>query len=126
MKQLELAVQLDFSSQTNSRRSPDTTKIAHMFSGFLQVCYRINSYFAMTAREEFFNDPDGFISGLNKLTNRGLRTNGHSVSFEYKPVKSGYLRLAYRYLVSYPGNREFQSKTSDYMNALNFTTGMRL
>ena len=124
-KHLELVGQFDYAVQTNSRKSPDTTKTASMLSGFLQARYLFNEHFSVSARYEFFNDPDGFLSGIDPATNRGLRTNGFTCSFEYKPVKIGYVRLAYRYLDSYPGSLEFYSGTSDNMQALIFTTGVR-
>jgi len=125
VRNLELVGQFDFAAQTNSHKPPDTTKIAGMFSGFLQARYLFNEHFSLSARYEFFNDPHGFLSGMDPVTDRGLRTNGFGISFEYNPVKIGYLRLAYRYLDSYPGSHEFYSGTSDNMQALIFTTGVR-
>ena len=125
VKKVELTGQFDFAFEANSGMAPDTGKTASMYSGFLQACYRFNEHFAASARYEIFDDPDGFLSGVNAKTNRGLRTNGWSLSVEYKPVKSGYLRLAYRYLGSYPGSYAFHSGGSDQMQALIFTTGMR-
>ena len=125
VQHLELVGQLDFGNQTNSQLAPDTTEIASMFSGFLQARYRFDEHFAVTGRFEFFNDPDGFLSEVNDLTNRGLGTRGFSFSFEFKPVKTGYLRVAYRYLGSYTESKEFHSKTSDQMQAFILTTGVR-
>lgn len=125
-KHVELVGELDFGSQTNSGIPPDTNKIANMFSGFLQAGYLFNDHFSVTARYEFFNDPEGFLSGVNEQTQRGLRTNGFSCSLEYKPVKICYFRLAYRYLGSYPGSKEFYGKTSDQMQALYFSAGIQL
>jgi len=125
VKTLELAGQFDFAAQTNSRKPPDTTKIAYMYSGFLQAKYLFNDRFSLSARYEIFNDPHGFLSGIDSTTNRGIRTTGFAFSFEYKPVKIGYVRLAYRYLESYPGSLQFYSHTSDNMQALILTTGVR-
>jgi hypothetical protein len=125
VRQVELVGQVDFAGQTNSQMAPDTSEIATMFSGFLQAGYRFNEHFALYGRYEFYNDPDGFLSGINSLTGRGLRTNGLSFSFEYKPVKIGYLRLAYRYLDAYPGSKEFHSNTRDNLESVIFTTGVR-
>ncbi|MEI6682578.1 MAG: outer membrane beta-barrel protein [Bacteroidota bacterium] len=124
-KHVGLVGQLDYAAQTNSGMAPDTNRTASMLSGFFQACYRINDHFALTGRYEFFNDPDGFLSGVNKNTNRGIRTDGFAFSFEYKPVKSGYLRLAYRFLDSYPGSKVFYSNTSDQIQSIIFTTGMK-
>jgi hypothetical protein len=104
---------------------PDTNKTAHMYSGFLQARYAFAKHFSLTARYEVMNDPHGFLTGINEPTMRGLRTNGFALSFEYKPVSFGYLRLAYRYLDGYPGSKIFSSNTSDNLQALIFTTGVR-
>jgi len=124
-KHVELVGELDFGSQTNSGIPPDTTTIASMFSGFLQIGYRFNDHFSVTTRYDFFNDPDGFLSGVNEQIQRGLGTNGFSGSIEYKPIQICYFRLAYRYLASHPGTKEFYSKTSDQMQALYISAGIR-
>jgi hypothetical protein len=124
-KSVSLVGQFDLGSQTNSSLAPDTTKLAHMYSGFLQARYAFAKSFSITARYEFMNDPSGFLTGINSYTMRGEKTNGYAVSFEYKPISFGYIRLAYRYLEGYPGSKVFASNTSDNMQALIFTTGVR-
>ncbi len=124
-KHVGLVGQLDYAAQTNSGMAPDTNRTASMFSGFLQARYKINDHFSFTGRYEFFNDPEGFLSGVNKNTHRGIRTTGFAFSLEYKPVKAGYLRLAYRSLDSYPGSNVFYSNTSDQIQSIVFTTGMK-
>ncbi len=123
--QLELAGQFDFSAQSNSRMAPDTNKTAWMYSGFIQARYPFAEKFSITARYEFFNDRHGFLTGINTLTNRGIKTNGFTTSFEYKPVKYVYLRIAYRYLEGYKGSKLFDSNTSDLSQALIFSAGFR-
>jgi hypothetical protein len=125
IKSINLVGQFDFASQTNSTMAPDSNKTAIMFSGFLQAQYSFARYFSITARYQFMNDPQGFLTGVNINTMRGIRTNGFDLSFEYKPVSFGYMRLAYRYLQGYPGSKIFASNTSDNMQALIFTTGVR-
>jgi hypothetical protein len=124
-KHFELTGQFDLGGQTNSTPPPDTNDIATMFSGFFQVKYKLNQHFSGAVRYEVFNDPDGFLSGVNPLTNRGLRTDGLGISLEYRPVPFGFFRLIYHYLHSYPGSKEFYSKTSDNLNAILFSTGVR-
>ncbi len=125
VRNFELVGQLDFGAQSNSQMAPDTNETASMFSGFIQASYTFNQHFSVSGRYEFLNDPDGFLTGVNALTNRGLRTNGFGLSFEYKPVKIGFLRLAYRNMESYPGSLEFYSNTSDVMQSIIITTGVR-
>jgi hypothetical protein len=120
----EFVGELDFAGRTNSGKPPDTTKTATMLSGFLQAGYRFNDHFSVTTRYEHYNDPEGFFSGVNSLTNRGLRTNGFSCSVEYKPVQICYFRLSYRYLGAYPGSKVFSSNTSDQMQAIYLSAGV--
>ncbi|MEI7499854.1 MAG: outer membrane beta-barrel protein [Bacteroidota bacterium] len=124
-KSIDLVGQFDFAGQTNSTMPPDTTKIAGMLSGFLQARFSFAKFFAVAARYEVFNDPHGFLTGININTMRGVRTNGFSFSFEYKPVSFGYIRVAYRYLEGYPGSHIFASNTRDNMKAIIFSTGVR-
>ncbi len=125
IKSIDLVGEFDLAGQTNSTKPPDTTKVATMISGFLQARYSFAKVFAFTGRYEFLNDPHGFLTGINPYTLRGVRTNGFSISFEYKPISFGYIRLAYRYLEGYTGSKLFSSNTSDNMQALIFSTGVR-
>ena len=106
---------------------PDTTMTAGIYSGFLQASYAFLGHFAITGRYEFFNDPDGFLSGTYTFDGktRGLHTEGFCAGFEYKPVNIGYIRLEYRYLHANKGNLVFYDNTSDHMQALIITTGVR-
>jgi hypothetical protein len=127
VKPLTFVGQLDFALQTNSELPPDTNKTATMFSGFIQANYKFLNHFAITARYEFFNDPDGFLSGFYIFNNqlRGLMMNGFTAGFEYRPVKFGYIRVAYRHLAANRKNLVFYGNTSDIFQALTFTTGVR-
>ena len=125
IKHLEFVGQFDFGEQSNSGKPPDTTSVATVYSGFLQAKYAFNEHFSFTGRYETFNDPQGFLSGVNPLTNRGQRTRGFALSFEYRPVSFGYVRVSYRYLHGYPGSHDFHSNTSDVLQTLTFTTAVR-
>jgi len=119
--------QLDVAAQTHSQMAPDTNKTATMFSGLIEAKYVFLTRFAVTGRYEFFNDEDGFLSGLYLYNNqkRGLFTRGFSVGFEYKPIKIGYIRLEYKHLYADPGNDIFLSGKSDQLQSVIFTTGVR-
>ena len=127
IEQLFFTGQLDFAAQTNSQMPPDTTKAATMFSGMVEAKYIFIGKYAVAASYEFFNDYDGFLSKRyyynHKL--RGLMTQGFTVGFEYKPIKIGYIRLEYRHLFAADGNNIFLSNTSDQLQSLIFTTGVR-
>jgi len=127
VKGLTFVGEIDFAGQTNSGLPPDTNKTATMFSGFLQASYAFNDYLSITSQYEFFNDPDGFLSGLFLFDGglHGLKMNGFTIGAEYKPVKFGYVRFEYRYLHSNKGNNVFSGNSSDLFQALTLTTGMR-
>ncbi|MEI7526866.1 MAG: outer membrane beta-barrel protein [Mariniphaga sp.] len=126
-RNLNLLGQFDFAFQTNSGMSPDTNKLAYMYSGFLQARYCFLDHFSIAGRYEYYCDPDCFLSGpfTNNGKTTGLSTNGISASLEYKPVKIGYIRFEYKYMHANSGNMIYYSGTSDYLNALIFTIGVR-
>ncbi len=127
VKQLQFVGQLDFAAETNARLGADSNMMATMFSGFFQGRYIFYDHFSVTGRFEFFNDPDGFLSGPYYYDGqeRGLMTYGITLGFEYKPVKIGYVRAEYRYLNSSHGNYVFHNLNSDNLQAIIFTTGVR-
>jgi hypothetical protein len=124
---IKLVGQLDFAAQTQSQRKPDTTETATMFSGFLQASYIFNSHWAITGRYEFFNDPDGFLSGTYTYNNTttGLLLYGCTFGFEYKPLKIAYLRAEYRYMQANPLNPVFHGSRTSNMNDILFCAGLR-
>jgi hypothetical protein len=98
-----------------------------MCSGWLQCRFSFLRHFSVSGRYEYFHDPDGFLSGRYTYngTVTGLTTNGLGVSLEYKPVKISYIRLEYKYIQANSGNKVYYTGTSDHMQALIFTTGVR-
>jgi hypothetical protein len=126
-KNINLTGQFDFGFMTNSQMPPDTNKIASMCSGFIQARYGFLKYFAIAGRYEYFHDPEGFLTGIYTYNGKttGLTTNGMAFSLEYKPVKIGYLRMEYKYIHANNGNNVYYGGTSDFMQAIVFTTGVR-
>lgn len=126
-KNLNLMGQFDFGFQTNSQLAPDTNKIGSMCSGWVQCKVGFLKYFSLAGRYEYYHDPDGFLSGPyaydGKIT--GLSSNGFSFSLEYKPVKMAYIRMEYKYLHANKRNMVYYSNTSDHLNCIIFTTGVR-
>jgi hypothetical protein len=99
IKKLKIQVGGDYCMQENG----DTTgtKSASMVSGVLGLKYQATTKFAVYARDEFFNDPQGFMSGANpdgnnKLT--GYVLTGITAGVEYKPTDNSYIRLETRSL----------------------------
>jgi hypothetical protein len=126
-KNINLIGQFDFAFQTNSRMPPDTNEIAGMCSGFLEARYGFLRNFSIAGRFEYSYDPDGFLSGPYTYDGKttGLTLYGTAISLEYKPVKIGYMRIEYKYLRANKGNMVYYDNTSDYMQAIVFTTGVR-
>jgi len=124
---LNFTGQFDFAAESNGSMPPDTTRTATMFSGMIQAKYTFLKKYSVSGRYEFFNDYEGFLSGIYYYNNqrRGLMVQGFSAGFEYKPVKIGYIRIEYRHLFAAEGNYVFVSKTSDQLQSLIFTTGVR-
>ena len=126
-KGFEMVGQLDLAAQTNSGLPPDTTKTAFMYSGFLQCSYAFERHLMGSVKYELFDDPQGFLSGTYSFRGKvqGLLVHGITFGFEYKPIQIGFMRIEYRYLFANPGNKVFYSNTSDELQSLIFTTGVR-
>jgi hypothetical protein len=126
-KNVNLIGQFDFAFQSNSQMAPDTNKAASMCSGFLEARYFFLNHFSISGRYEYSHDPDGFLSGPYTYNGKttGLTINGMAISLEYKPVKISYIRMEYKYLHANKGNNVYYSGTSDHLNAIVFTAGVR-
>jgi hypothetical protein len=124
---LNLIGQFDFAFQTNSHMPPDSNKIASMCSGFIQARYNFLNHFSLSGRYEYYFDPNGFLSGLYTYNGKttGLEMNGMGLSLEYRPVKISYIRCEYKFMHANKGNLVYDGKTSDLLNAIIFTAGVR-
>ena len=127
VKNLETMAQVDFAYQTNSGMAPDTNKTAGMYSGFLQARYSFLKLFSISGRYEFFHDPQGFLSGPYTYEGKttGLSARGAGISLECKPVPFAYIRSEYKYMHANEGNKVYYGNTSDHLNAVIFTAGIR-
>ena len=72
---------------------------ATMYSGVLGLKYQLKKKFAIYTREEIFNDPAGFMSGIiidkrNRQT--GYKLWGVTGGVEYNPTDNSYIRLEAR------------------------------
>jgi len=97
---LKLQAGGDYCLQQNS----DTTgtKSASMYSGVISLKYSCCRTGAIYVREEFFNDPQGSMSGIftdrsNKQT--GYVLTGTTVGVEHRPTDNTYIRLEGRQLL---------------------------
>ncbi len=102
VKKLKIQVGTDVAVQKNSDISePD--KSAVMFSGLASLKYGACSKFFIYARGEFFQDPQGFMSGV--MTDKtgkstGLKIYGATLGVEYDPTDNTYVRLEGRQLMA--------------------------
>ncbi len=100
LKKLKIQAGGDYCMQqhasiTNSNNS------ASMYSGVFSLKYLCCKKTSVYAREEIFNDEDGFMSGVRvdytgKLT--GLIISGTTLGVEYKPTDNSYIRIEGRQL----------------------------
>ena len=95
IKKLKIQLGLDFATQKNSDYT-NGTETAAMNSGLLALKYQLKEKVAVYGRGEFFNDPQGFMSGViidrtGKYT--GLKSIGGTFGIEYKPTDNTYLRI---------------------------------
>jgi len=93
----------EFGAQENSKLS-DPTATAFTYGGMVAVRYRFNNKFSTTVRADYYQDLDGVYSGI-VANNTGVKGNGLTLGFEYKPVDAAYVRLETRYL-SLDGNQK--------------------
>ncbi|SNS69540.1 Putative beta-barrel porin-2, OmpL-like. bbp2 [Ekhidna lutea] len=89
----------DMSTQTNSKLN-EPTETAVMFNAVAIARYRFTDRYSTTGRLEFFNDKDGFISGV--LVNQdgerqGLKASAFTLGLEYAPTRQSYLRAETRW-----------------------------
>jgi hypothetical protein len=126
-KDVNLFGQIDFAFQTNSGLGNDSTDVAPMASGFVGARYAFLRKFSLSGRYEFFHDPEGFLSGPYKYDGKitGLSSKGFAVSLEYKPVDIAYARCEYKFIQANQGNLVFYGNTSDHLQIIIFTTGLR-
>jgi hypothetical protein len=87
---------LDFGLREKSLLS-DTMKTAYSYGALLSVRYNISEHFSTTLRGDFYQDLNGIYSGI-QYNGNGVKGNGLTLGFEYRPVKNGYIRLESRYL----------------------------
>jgi hypothetical protein len=93
----------EIGTQENSKLS-DPTATAYTYGGMVSVRYRFNNKFSTTLRGDYYQDLDGVYSGI-VANNSGIKGNGLTLGFEYKPVEAAYVRLETRYL-SLDGNQK--------------------
>lgn len=98
---LKILGSVDFCMQQNSDLD-DADKSAMMFSGLFAIRYLLPAHFDIYARAEYFNDPDGFLSGVfpGHDAPSGLNIAGITAGVEYMPWSRSYIRLESRDLIA--------------------------
>ena len=90
----------DLGTQSNSKGT-DLSETAVMYNALATLRYQVNEQWSVTGRGEFFNDSNGFISGVlptrdNKI--QGLELWGATLGSEFRPAENAYVRAEARYL----------------------------
>jgi hypothetical protein len=72
-----------------------------MYSGIATAKYSWSESVASILRGEYFNDEDGFLSGLFERSDEpgmmsGLIASGVTIGIEYKPASNAYIRFEFR------------------------------
>ncbi len=111
IKKLTMQAGVDYCTQQNSNLSlvPDVSGAA--YSALLTLKYACTKHFAVVAREEWFDDPEGFLDGVRTDKNgyaTGLNLTGTTIGAEYKPTPDSYLRLEGRQLITDPDQEIFR------------------
>jgi hypothetical protein len=119
---IEMVGLIDFALQTNSKSS-DTTAIAYMNTGMIQLKYHAFSFLDVTMRGEWFFDPDAFISEGAGNSGDHLSLNGLAVGFGFHPMKNIYFKGEYDFLSS---DQEVFQNNSKQRNSIVITTGVTL
>lgn len=109
IKKLKIQVGADYCMQEHSSLT-DADASASMFSGVFTLKYQCTERFAIYAREEWFDDPDGFMGGVIWTESgdwTGLKLTGTTAGVEYKPTEASYVRLEGRQLMMDPDQEIF-------------------
>lgn len=104
----------DLGTQTNSLLD-NANEDAFMYNALIALRYKMNNKLFLTTRGEIFQDPDGFISGTfanNSNEVRGLELYGATLSIEYQPTNTSFMRLEARRLQTINDFDVFDSGTS--------------
>ncbi|MCX7833161.1 MAG: porin [Ignavibacteria bacterium] len=95
-KNFEATFLFDLTLQENSKLS-DSSSSAYVYGALLNLKYHITKKFNAMLRAEYFQDLDGVLSGV-VTNNMGMKGNGISLGFEYRPLEKAYFRIESRYL----------------------------
>lgn len=94
---LEGIADLDFGIQEKSSRyNPDDA--GYTYGAILALKYNLTESFGTMLRGDFYQDLDGVYSEDISQNITGIKGNGITLGFEYKPVERAYVRIEGRYL----------------------------
>lgn len=99
----------DVAFQSNSALD-DPEEQATMINFLTTVRYSFSETFSATGRFEWYNDPEGFLSGsfTGQEGEQGLVMTGYTAGVEYAPTSSSFLRMETRYLQNEKGLNIYQ------------------
>lgn len=108
---IEALAGFDFGLREKSQLS-DTTKTAYSYGALLSVRYNISEHFSATIRGDYYQDLNGIYSGIQP-NEQGVKGNGLTFGFEFRPLKNGYIRLESRYLRLDAAQKVFYNNTNE-------------
>ena len=97
---LKLLAGFDYITQQHSQLA-DSSKTATVTSAIITLRYQLAKKLGAYGRFEYFQDPDGFLSGVIPpviVDPSGYKLTGYTLGMEYKFTENSYLRLEGRQL----------------------------
>lgn len=119
-KKVDIIIGGDLAIQENSGLT-DSTASAVMYSGLAAIRLKPTSKFSASLRSEFFNDKNGFLSGVITQTDgtkAGMNAFGFTLGFEVRPVSNAYFRIEGRYLTAIDKQKIFNEGKSSRIEAI--------
>jgi hypothetical protein len=123
-KYVDMLIGFDAAYQQKSQIA-DTSRFASMYSGLFAVRVKPHKKFSISARYEYHNDKDSFLSGTFLNSNgelTGLIAQGFTLGVEFNPVPFGFLRLEGRYLMAKNNQKIFHDNKNTRLEVV-FSAG---
>jgi|WetSurMetagenome_2_1015567.scaffolds.fasta_scaffold63100_3 opacity protein-like surface antigen len=124
IKWLNLTGEFDFAIQTNSNIGPDPSTLSGAGSGFAEANFRLHKRWGLSARVEYYDDPNDFLSGYygSDGGKSKFSTWGYTGGAEFKPLEKSYLRAEFRYMDC--NNKVFYNKERFEQYNITVTCGL--
>lgn len=125
-KKTDMLISADYCWQSNSKLS-DSTKSAGMFSGFVEVRYRLSKKVSFAVRGETFQDKNAIFSDQFMFEDghiEGMTACGMSFDAQYSPAENSYVRLEVRDLILKSGYNIFNNSSKNTRTEVVLSSGL--